>query len=64
MKKLPLAILILSGLCLCSCTYESEPPKTGNSSTVYVLPKGEVPTTAEREEVAAAKEEYANYIKQ
>ena len=49
---------ILSG-----CAYNELPPKTDDITTSYVLPKGEIPTSAERSAVASAKAEYENAIK-
>lgn len=46
-----------------SCTYNELPPKTENASTNYILPKGEIPTEAEKAEVAKIKEEYNSAIK-
>ena len=65
MKKIAALILLtLSLLCLGSCSYESEPPKTGSSSSVYPLPQGELPTPEERAESNAAKQEYQEFLKQ
>ena len=56
-------LLILCGLFLAAgCSYESEPPLTDSSRSTYVLPKGEVPTEAERAQAQAAKTEYENYL--
>lgn len=52
------AIAVLS-----SCSYDELPPKTDDITTDYVLPKGELPTAAEKAEVAAAKAEYEESIK-
>lgn len=44
----------------CSCSYEEQSPKTTDSSSSYVLPKGEIPSEAELAEVRALREEYDN----
>lgn len=44
--------------CLCSCTYEEQPPKTTDSDSNYILPAGEVPNAEEIEFVNAARMEY------
>jgi len=60
---------ILIALCagmllLSSCGYEKLPPKTGDANTTYVLPKGVIPTDAEKAIVEAARAEYeTNTIK-
>ena len=57
-------IYILSATALIAgCSYNELPPKTDDITTSYVLPKGEIPTDAERETAAAAKAEYENAIK-
>ena len=48
---------------LTGCAYDELPPKTDDITTSYVLPKGEVPTAAERAVAAAAKAEYEDAIK-
>ena len=61
MKK---TIIILSAMAVLSgCAYNELPPKTDDITTSYVLPKGEIPTAAERSAVASAKAEYENAIK-
>lgn len=61
MKK---SILILSFMAiLTGCAYNELPPKTDDITNEYVLPKGELPSAAEKAEVAAAKAEYEQSIK-
>lgn len=43
-----------------SCTYDEQPPRTTDSSSSYVLPKGEIPSDAEIAQIRALKEEYDN----
>jgi hypothetical protein len=54
--------LIIFALLLSGCTYDKLPPKTDSSSSQYVLPKGEVPSEADREALAAIRAEYESYI--
>jgi len=58
MKAKTLIALAAGLLLLSSCSYEKLPPKTGDSNTSYVVPKGVVPTDAERAIVDAARAEY------
>ena len=63
MKKygLPLFLgaFIFCGFILVSCDQSDElPPKTENSSTKYLLPKGTVMTASERELCNEKKAEY------
>ena len=52
MKK---SILILSFTAiLTGCAYNELPPKTDDITNEYVLPKGELPSAAEKAVVAAA----------
>ena len=64
MKKIIyIFIAILTFMMFSSCNYNELPPKKKNASTDYLLPKGELPTEAEKAEVAKIKEEYNNAIK-
>lgn len=60
MKKIILILsTITAGVCFFnSCSYEEQPPKTTDSSSNYVLPKGEIPSQAEIDEVNALRAEY------
>lgn len=54
-------VLVALGACMLlasSCGYEKLPPKTGDANTNYVVPKGVIPTDAERAQVEAARAEY------
>lgn len=64
-KRNIIAILaiVFAGATLCGCSYNELPPKTSDASKSYIKPKGEIPTAAEREEVAAIKAEYEAAIK-
>lgn len=46
-----------------SCGYKELPPKTDKVSTNYILPKGEVPTEAELEDLERIRNEYNEAIK-
>lgn len=61
MKRIIIIFAVISALSACS--YNELPPKTDDITTSYVLPKGELPTAAEKNEVAAAKAEYEESIK-
>ncbi|MBR1678976.1 MAG: NUDIX hydrolase [Bacteroidales bacterium] len=63
MKTDLLILLLLGAACLCSCSYDPEPPKTGGNSVNYVLPKGEVPTSEDLSELAAIREAYQEGIR-
>lgn len=58
-------LLLCMGLVLlCTgCSYQKEPPKTEDADTVYVLPKGELPSDSENAAVEAAREEYNQHTK-
>lgn len=64
-KRNIIAILasVIVGTTLCGCSYNELPPKTSDASKSYIKPKGEIPTTAEREEVQAIKAEYDAAVK-
>ena len=62
MKTKCIFILIIFALLLGSCGYEKLPPKTDSSSQQYLLPKGEIPTEADREALAEIRAEYENYL--
>ena len=62
MKTKFIYIFIIFALLLSSCGYEKLPPKTDSSSQQYVLPKGEIPTEADREALAEIRAEYENYL--
>ena len=57
-----LIILVAAAAGLCSCGYDSQPPRTDDSAANYVLPKGEIPSEAEILEVQALKEAYSAEI--
>lgn len=59
-KRNIIAILanFIVGATLCGCSYNELPPKTSDASKSYIKPKGEIPTTAEREELKAIRAEY------
>lgn len=61
MKRIIIIFAVISALSACS--YNELPPKTDDITTSYVLPKGELPTAAEKNEVAAVKAEYEESIK-
>ena len=61
MKRIIIIFAVISALSACS--YNELPPKTDDITTSYVLPKGELPTAAENNEVAAVKAEYEESIK-
>jgi hypothetical protein len=48
---------------MCGCSYNELPPKTDDITTNYVLPKGEFPTSQEKNQVSAAKQEYESWLK-
>ena len=62
MKTERILILLIFVFLLAGCGYEKLPPKTENSATQYVLPKGEIPTAEDREAVAEIRAEYETYI--
>lgn len=45
------------------CKYKELPPKTTDAAKSYNKPSGEIPTQAERDEVAALKAEYEAAVK-
>jgi hypothetical protein len=53
-----ISVMIMSS----GCTYNELPPKTENASTNYILPKGELPTEAEKAELEKIREDYYNSI--
>lgn len=59
-KRNIIAILatFIVGATLCGCSYNELPPKTSDASKSYIKPKGEIPTSAEREELKAIRAEY------
>lgn len=57
-----ISILTFSVL-VSSCSYDELPPKTDDATSNYVLPKGEVPTAAEQQEVSNIRTEYNNATK-
>lgn len=59
-KRNIIAILanFIVGATLCGCSYNELPLKTSDASKSYIKPKGEIPTTAEREELKAIRAEY------
>ena len=60
-NKLKILLLIaVMGLLASSCTYEELPPKTDDVSKDFILPKGEVPTSAELQQLYHIKEQYKN----
>lgn len=61
MNKIILLTLVLSFLF--GCSYNELPPKTDDITTNYVLPKGEFPTSQEKSQVSAAKQEYQLWLK-
>lgn len=54
--------LVLSVLCLGGCSYSEQPPKTTDSSSNYVLPKGEIPSQEDLDEVKVLQAEYDNAV--
>ena len=51
-------VSIIASVALVSCEYDELPPKTDDSSTGYILPKGLVPTIIELDFQSALKKEY------
>ncbi len=62
MKTKFIYIFIIFALLATGCGYEKLPPKTDSTSQQYVLPKGEIPSEADREALAEIRAEYENYI--
>lgn len=46
-----------------SCSYEKLPPKTSDANTSYVTPKGELPSSEEKQYVESVKREYDEHTK-
>ena len=45
------------------CTYNELPPKTGDATSTYTLPKGTLPSADEKAVMQAARTEYEEYLK-
>lgn len=60
--RIPILLILACLLLPVSCSYDKLPTKTGNGTTQYVLPKGEIPTAEDRAEVDAIRAEYDEYI--
>lgn len=56
--------IIAVSVTLSACTYNPLPPKTNDASTDYILPKGELPTDAERAELENIRKEYSEFLNQ
>lgn len=56
-------LLTVAFAALSGCSYDELPPKTDDITTSYVLPKGTIPSAEEKAAVAAAKEEYEQFLK-
>lgn len=62
-KGLILISVLALSILIPSCSYDELPPKTDDATSNYVLPKGEVPTAAEQQEVSNIRTEYNNATK-
>lgn len=56
-KALAIGVALVS-ICLGGCTYDTLPPKTDDANSNYVVPKGTVPSDADKALLETIRAEY------